>query len=262
MQVECRQIQVHPIPEMTLSRDTVICQGDTITLSVRSRKALSFAWRPDYNISKTDSFDVRVVSEYSTGYSLVMPYASGCIVDTTVHVHVSKNRADAGPDRILGDGARTVLGGPLTSLGEEFTYTWLPSQFISDVSDPNPVVNPPYDYTYYLEVRNSFGCYDIDTVVVRVTCNDLNLPTAFAPESPNMESNSFGLKNRQIIKLNYLRVFDRWGRLVFETTDVTRRWDGKINGEPAPFGVYVWEADGFCIENRRFKRSGNVTLIR
>jgi len=263
MQVQCQQIVVLPIPPMDMSQDTIICQGDTLTLSIRSQTALSFNWRPDYNMGpKADSFDLQVWPEFATDYRVVVPYANGCIVDTGVYVDVSKNKADAGPDRILADGAKTILGGPMTTESSEHTYTWFPTQFITDIATPNAVVNPPYDYTYYLEVRNSFGCYDIDTVVVRIGCNDLNLPNAFAPESSNPNSNRFGVMNRQIVKLNYLKIFDRWGKLVFETTDVTRQWDGSVNGEPAPFGVYVWEADGFCLENKRFKRSGNVTLIR
>src|SRR5690606_5893479 len=126
----------------------------------------------------------------------------------------------------------------------------------------NPEVNPPFDYTYYLEVRNTDGCYDIDTVVVHVDCNDLNLPNAFIPESSNPGVNRFGLLNRQIVKLNSFSVYDRWGRQVFYTTDVTKQWDGKVNGKPADVGVYVWEADGFCTEGKHFKRAGNVTLIR
>jgi len=263
MRVQCKQIVALPIPPLTMTPDTIICQGDSITLHVRSLDALSFNWRPNYNIGpKTDSFDVNVWPEYGTDYRLVMPYANGCVVDTDVYVDVSKIKADAGADRILDDGAKTILGGPMTTEGNQYTYTWFPNQFINDIAGTNPVVSPPYDYTYYLEVRNTFGCYDIDTVVVRVTCNDLNLPNAFSPESPNPKSNRFGLLNRQIVKLNYFRVYDRWGKQVFETTDVTRQWDGKVNGNPAPMGVYVWEADGFCIENKRFKRSGNVTLIR
>ena len=262
MRVECKQIDVIPIPDMTVHNDTIICQGDTIELFVQAFGSLSYTWRPNYNISDTLSFHPKIWPEYTIDYRVVIPYPSGCIVDTGVLVEVRKNRADAGPDRTIFDGARTLLGGPLTSEGTQYTYTWTPNQFINEVGGTNPVVNPPYDFTYYLEVRNDFGCYDIDTVVVRVTCNDLNLPNAFAPESDNPRSNRFGVMNKQIVKLNYLRIFDRWGKQVFETTDVTRQWDGRVNGEPAPFGVYVWEADGFCVEGRRFKRSGNVTLMR
>lgn len=271
MQVECKQIEVLKTPPMSFHNDTTICQGDTITLFIQAFGAMSFTWYPDYNISHTfDSLGtpVKVWPEYTLDYHVVLPYANGCIVDTPVTVAVSKNKADAGPDRTIYDGAKTALGGPMTSVetpqagDPEYTYTWIPNQFISSTTAQNPVASPPFDFTYYLEVRNDFGCYDIDTVVIRVTCNDLNLPNAFAPESGNPASNRFGVLNKQIVKLNYLRVFDRWGKLVFETDDLTGQWDGTVNNEPAPLGVYVWEADGFCIEGQRFKRSGNVTLIR
>jgi gliding motility-associated-like protein len=262
MQVECKQITVIPIPQMTLSNDTVICQGDTIQLFVQAFGAEGYTWRPSYNIDDTSAFAPKVWPEYSVSYYVTIPYSNGCIVDTPIRVDVSKNHADAGPDRTINDGAKTILGGPMTTEGPQYTYTWLPNTFINNIAVPNPVVNPPYDFTYYLEVRNTFGCYDIDTVVVRVVCNDINLPNAFAPESKNSGSNRFGIMNKQIIKLNYFRIFDRWGQLAFETTDVTKQWDGTINSKEAPMGVYVWEADGFCTEGLRFKRSGNVTLIR
>jgi hypothetical protein len=262
MQVECRQIQVIPIPQMTLSTDTVICQGDTIQLFVQAFGSESYTWRPNYHIDDTNGFAPKVWPDFSVAYYVTIPYSNGCIVDTPIRVNVSKNHADAGPDRTIFDGAKTILGGPGTTEGPDFTYTWLPNTFINNLSVPNPVVNPPYDFTYYLEVRNTFGCYDIDTVVVHVTCNDLNLANAFAPDSKNPGMNRFGILNKQVIKLNYFRVFDRWGQLSFETTDVTKEWDGTVNGKPAEMGVYVWEADGFCNEGIRFKRTGNVTLIR
>jgi len=262
MQVECRQIDVLPIPAMTVSNDTFICQGDTVQLQALSPTALSHRWSPLYNI---DTFNVNLVKvnpEFTVPYHIVMTYASGCVVDTSIVVTVSKNKADAGPDRTIFDGAKTVIGGPLTTTGPNYSLQWKPNQFIQDITHPNPEVKPPFDYTYYLEVTNTDGCYDIDTVVVHVTCNGLNLPNAFSPESSNPTMNTFGLMNRQIVKLNSFSIYDRWGVQVFRTTDVTKTWDGKVNGKPAPFGVYVWEADGFCSEGRRFKQSGNVTLIR
>lgn len=263
MQVQCKQIVALPIPPLTLSHDTLICQGDTIDIFAQSITALSYSWSPNYNITDTGNvLAVKVWPEFSVDYHVVMPYANGCIVDTPVKVTVSKNKADAGPDRIIFDGASTVLGGPLTTEGPQYTYTWLPDQFINSTIITNPVAKPPYDFTYYLEVRNTQGCYDIDTVVIRVACNDLNLPNAFSPDSKNAGSNRFGILNKQIVKLNYFRIYDRWGKEVFNTTDITKQWDGTVNGELAPLGVYVWEADGFCSEGQRFKRSGNVTLIR
>lgn len=260
--VECRQIRVLDIPPMTISDDTTICQADTANLIVQSPDAISYTWRPNYNLSDTAGIFIKAYPEYTTTYRINIPYPNGCVVDTAIVVNVWKNRADAGPDRLISDGSYTMLGGPLTTTGSQYTYTWFPDQYMESPYSPVTKVAPASDLTYYLMVRDNNGCVDVDTVIVKVSCDDLNLPNAFQPGSSNGANNTFGLLNHQIIQLNYFRIFDRWGKEVFKTTDVTKRWDGNVNGEPAPLGVYVWEADGFCITQKRFTRSGNVTLIR
>ncbi len=263
MRVGCRVIKVLPIPPMALSHDTTICQGDTIGLEAFSINALSYAWSPDHNITSTSATKVRVWPDYPVQYRIVMNFPSGCVVDTPINVGVNRIKADAGPDRTLHDGAETMIGGPYTTQGPIYAYNWKPAQFINNSITPNPIVSPPYDFTYYLEVTDTAGCVDIDTVVVHVDCNDLNLPNAFAPNPGSTSGNAtFGIKNMQIIKLTAFRIFDRWGKEVFTTTDPTKEWDGTVNGENAPMGVYVWDVDGFCVSGARLRKSGNVTLIR
>lgn len=261
MKVQCKLITVLPVPSIIMPRDTTICQGDTIQLQIVSVNAQSFAWSPNYNINKTDKNTVLVWPAYTTDYRVFLPYINGCTVDTDILVTVRKIKADAGPDRVLHDGATTILGGPLTTRGPQYSYQWTPAQFMDNSLLLNPEVHPPYDFTYYLTLKDTAGCQSVDTVIVHVDCNDINLPNAFAPES--LGSNArFGLANMQLVKLNSFSIYDRWGKQVFTTTDATKQWDGKVNGTEAPVGVYVWEADGFCISGKRFSRSGNVTLIR
>lgn len=267
MMVHCKQIAVLQIPPMVISNDTTICQGDTIALKVLSTTALNITWSPEYNLSSSDDIDVRAWPEYTVQYRILLPYSDGCIVDTSIDVTVHKVKADAGPDRDLADGAATLLGGPFTTMGPQYAYNWHPAQYIDNPQMPNATVRPPYSFTYYLEVRDTAGCIDVDTVIILTTCANLTLPNAFAPKGASPESNlrTFGLINssHSIIKLNYFRIFDRWGKLVFETTDPTQRWDGTVNGEDALFGVYVYDVDAFCGEDgRRIHKSGNVTLIR
>lgn len=261
-QIQCTQVRVLPLPSLTLSKDTTICQSDTASIFIQSPGALSYTWRPNYNISDTAAFFLNLYPEFTTRYFVNIPYPNGCVLDTSVLITVNKNRADAGPDRVLADGGGTLIGGPLTTTGPQYSYRWYPDQYLDNQFSPVTRVNPAMDLTYYLEVRDLNGCLSVDTVVVRVDCNDLNLPNAFAPASGNGATNTFGIMNRQIVQLNYFRIFNRWGQEVFSTTDPTKRWDGNVNGEPAALGVYVWEADGFCISQRRFTRAGNVTLIR
>lgn len=263
MQVQCKIINALPIPAMFISNDTVICQGDSIELIALSLTALNVSWSPNYNISSTTDITVKVSPEYRTDYRITLPYSNGCIVDTGIEVFVHKIKADAGPDRMISDGATTLVGGPNTTIGATYAYNWKPAQYVENALVPNTSVNPPNSFTYYLEVSDMHGCKDIDTVNISVECNDLNLPNAFIPESQTANGNArFGLLNRNIIRLNYFRIFDRWGREVFTTTDPLKQWDGRINGEVAPMGVYVWEADGFCQNNKRINKKGNVTLIR
>ena len=244
-----------------------MCQGDTIKLYAISNYADSFAWYTNYNINAaydhTDS--VKVWPAYSTGYGIKIFYPDGCIVDTVIHVHVSEVRADAGPDRTIADGAVTTLGGPGTSLNGSYNYHWTPYQYVNDTTLAFPNVNPPADYTYYLEVteyNDQYRCQAHDTVVVHVNCGDFYLPNAFAPGTESPGANKFGILNKQISQLNYFRIFDRWGNLVFETSNPADQWDGTYNGSPAPVGVYVWIADGFCNGGKPINKKGNVTLLR
>ncbi len=280
VQSQCAQIFVHNYPKIQFPHDTTICHPrDTIRLYAESVDAQSFTWSPAYNIQALDSSNasVKIWPEYSTTYYLTMPFPDGCIVDTPIHINVVHIKADAGPDRTIFDGASTVLGGPMTTTGPNIHLQWFPSQYLNRTDITNPTSAPSFDYTYYLQVDTTFilpypvdgpnvidtiTCTSMDTVVVHVMCNDLNLPNAFVPAGANPATNRFGLINHQIIKLNYFKIFDRWGALLFETEDPTNKWDGTVNGKNADAGVYVWEADGFCSDGKKFTRTGNVTLIR
>jgi gliding motility-associated-like protein len=262
MEVDCKQIYVENVPPMTISHDTLLCEGDTIQIGVNAQFATGYFWGPRYNISDTQGSKVFVFPAQSTNYTIRVPMRDGCVVDTVIKVDVSHVRADAGPDRTIPDGATTVLGGPNTLVRAGTVYNWFPPEYINDVFSLYPSVNPPSTRTYYMQAINTNGCVDIDTVVVRVTCNGFNLPNAFAPNNQSNLPKTFGMKNRQIVSLYYFRIFDRWGRQVFSTSDPTKEWDGLYNGDPAPFGVYVWEAEGACLNEERIKASGNVTLIR
>lgn len=267
MRVDCKTVTVLKYPPIAINQDTTICQGDTIKLYAVSAQADSFRWQNGYNIDTMYLYrdSARVYPSYSHSYPVTIYYPFGCIVDTAVHVHVSTVKADAGPDRYIRDGANSLLGGPFTSLAGMYKYHWEPFLFLSDSTVPNPYCFPPQDMTYYLtvtELNDTFKCIAKDTVVVRLNCGDFAVPNAFAPGSPYAAVNKFGILNREIVKLNYFRVYDRWGKLVFETTDPAQGWDGNFNDKQCEQGVYVWEGDGFCISGQRIKKHGNVTLLR
>jgi gliding motility-associated-like protein len=265
--MECHTITALPIPSITIVDDTLICQGDTAQLYGIAFGTDTLKWTPSYNNTNTqttiDALFTYVYPEYSRPYHFIAIYPNGCILDSAIVVNVSKVQADAGVDRKVGDGSITVLGGPMTTEGTGFTYQWSPTNFLDNPTAANPISDPFYDMTYSLTVTNSMGCKASDTVVVRVDCDvDINLPNAFVPEDFASGNNYFGILNKNVVKLNHFRIYDRWGKEVFSTTDISEMWDGKFNGVECAYGVYVWTVDGFCNSGKRISKSGNVTLLR
>jgi gliding motility-associated-like protein len=266
MQVDCKLITVLPKPAIDLNNDTLICQRDTILLVANGPGLLTALWDPVYNAIPpydTTSILIHPNEDYRYWVGLDFRANGGCHFDTSVLVRVSRVTADAGPDRWVADGAPTTLGGPRMSFGQEFKYAWNPPLYLSTTNVANPECKPLDVQAYYLEVTNdSSGCIHRDTVWVRTECTEINLPNAFNPVSDRPQNRNFGLLNNNVVKLEYFKIFNRWGQLVFETTDPNKHWDGTQNNIELPPDNYVWIVDGYCDNGKRVKKQGTVLLVR
>lgn len=90
-------------------------------------------------------------------------------------------------------------------------------------------------------------------------------PRLFAPNAITINGDALneGFKLRGVfIKSYQLRIWDRWGTLLFETTDINEAWDGTYKGEPVPSGVFVFEAFGYGKKGKYKSVKGNVTILR
>ncbi len=264
VRTECQQIYVYPHSSITLNiNDTLICQNDTIEVQVLNVDIDSIVWHPSYNIDTTIGNTVNIWPQQNTPYFYTLYFDRDCVVRKSIEVNLSKIAADAGPDRTISDGSSTALGGPNTTVLDGYHYNWTPTIGLTGSEwAPVTTAKPPYNITYYLEVTSDIGCKAIDSVNIIVPCQSVALPNAFSPTAVGNNS-TFKLLNSQFSKINAFRIYDRWGKVVFETTDVNQGWDGTINGTPAQFGVYVWEVDAYCANTlERISSTGNVTLIR
>jgi gliding motility-associated-like protein len=86
------------------------------------------------------------------------------------------------------------------------------------------------------------------------------VPNGFTPDKA--QNNRLMPIIRGNIKLERFRVFDRWGHLVFQTTERGLGWDGKIEGNPAPTGAYVWDYQALSPDGTALKEKGSAMLIR
>ena len=89
----------------------------------------------------------------------------------------------------------------------------------------------------------------------------LTIPNAFSPNNDGT-NDVFRIQVQGYFRLNSLKIFNRWGQMIYETRDLNLGWDGKRNGTPLPVGTYYWIIDGIDMHNKRVNKAGSITLIR
>jgi len=145
-------------------------------------------------------------------------------------------------------------------------FTWTPGTGLSSTSIFNPVatLGPEIDYiTYVVRATNSDGCYGEDDIKVTVfkTGPDLFMPTAFTPNGDGRNDEIYPICVG-IRQLTFFRVFNRWGQMVFSTSQVGKGWDGNIGGKPQSTGNFVYMIQGIDYKGNVIFKKGNLLLIR
>lgn len=156
-----------------------------------------------------------------------------------------------------------------TSTGLVDTWSWtFDGNGSSNLKDPPPVQFPMTnrEASYLIKLvasNNQLGCSDVVQKRVTVLNNCyIAVPTAFTPNGDGL--NDYLFPNNAIKAQNLdFRVYNRWGQLVFETKDWTRKWDGRVGGIPQDPGVYVWFLSYTHSDTgQKVFQKGTTTLIR
>ncbi|MXV16222.1 gliding motility-associated C-terminal domain-containing protein [Hufsiella ginkgonis] len=117
---------------------------------------------------------------------------------------------------------------------------------------------------YQFEVLRKNGCIadKIDVALVAERCSPVSFPSAFTPNGDGV-NDLFRAKPESTASNFRLRIFDKWGALVFSTTDLHGNWDGNnARGRPMPVSTYYWIATFISLENKQVIQKGAVTLVR
>lgn len=191
------------------------------------------------------------VSEASVAGIAACRIASTAVI---INVHAIPT-VNAGPDRVILTGGSAILNS--TVEGENVSYSWSPPNNISDVNILNPVVTPVTDTRYTLTASSSFGCVSQDEVLVKVVTG-IYVPTAFTPNGDG-RNDTWKIPFLDPSFEATVKVYNRWGQLVYHTAATTVSWDGTINGRPQPSGTYIYF---ITFKTNSLQLKGTVTLIR
>jgi gliding motility-associated-like protein len=244
-------VTVNNPPVATVSGTSGICEGTGAILTASGGG--TYTW------SSGGSAAIENVNPTTTTTYTVTVSVGSCSDTATFTVVVFNGpTANAGADATINIGGNTILSG-----NGGGTYSWSPSTGLDNPNIQNPTATPTVTTVYVLTVVDSNGCSSMDTVIVTVTldCGELFIPNIF---SPNGDGHNDVLKvyGTPCVDDFTWQIFDRWGELVYESTDPAEEWDGTFKGKELDPAVFVYKLKGTFITGLEFERSGNVTLVK
>lgn len=258
--------------------DTTICYGATASLTTTIQAGTSYQWGntnalsdPNNNKVPTQPYTFTAFANplLSSSYPISIKN-NGCpnALTDTFNVAVRPPiQPFAGRDTFI------VAGQPLqlnvtANINSGLSYLWSPSTGLSGITIQNPVaiLNTTIDQiTYKVRVTDDVsGCNETTSIKVTVfkTGPDIFVPSAFTPNNDNI-NDIFRPITVGITQLNYFRVYNRYGQLVYESgASESPGWDGTFKGREQPVGVYVWTTSGVSYTGLTITKKGTVALIR
>lgn len=245
-------------PEAYAGEDTTICYGDKVTLEASG--GTSYQWTPEAGLTAPTESTTIANPKTSTDFVVTVTDTLGCPkpVSDSVYIGVIPPvPAFAGNDTIV------IKDQPfqLHATGGA-QYVWTPVEGLNNPNIADPVTNINRDVTYIVTVTTEEGCFATDDIHVRfMTGPEIYIPTGFSPNGDG-QNDVFRPLPVGILKTDFFRVFDRWGRLMYASTEYMKGWDGTVKGNQASIGTYVWVIQGQDINGKTLLYKGTVTLLR
>lgn len=249
-------ITVAPQIVAEVQNDTAICIYDTVQLLVRNGSY--YQWTPVYHISDANAFNPYVFPEESTVYTVYV--SDGCTSDTaSIQIEVMpRPEITAWPDTAVYRFEPVQLF--IESDGIDFS--WSPGEDMDNSESSMPIVSPSETSAYIVTATGENGCTNTDTIsiVVWLRCNRFDIPNAFSPNADGL-NDAFRIVSFGDDAVDDFSIYDRWGKVIFQTSDISQAWDGTSEGKDLETGVYIYLITVQC-EGVRQTLSGTVTLLR
>jgi gliding motility-associated-like protein len=232
--------RINTRPFINAGSDADICEGSGIKLHSTGNNITSYQWNPASEISNPNIADPVVLPMETTEYVLTVAN-SACKASDSVLIVVNKNpKADAGPDKVIIGGQSATLNG--TAGGTDVSYMWTPPEFITLPGTLTPSVTPPANEMYILHVISNKGCGTAtDSVFVKVFTK-VFIPNAFTPNNDGINDTWF-IETLEAYPNAEVKVFNRYGQMVFNNHGVNKSWDGTFKGVLLSPGAYVYTID-------------------
>lgn len=253
-------------PKISLSsNDTTICYGSSVQLDATT-DGTNYRWLTGTNLSLSTTVNPSTTTNYIFMAQTPNAYCTKYVYDTAIVQVTPKIYVNAGNDTSV------VINQPLqlhaiASDSSANIYTWTPAVYLDNGVTSAPIATFPLgiNYQYYtVKATTKEGCYGADNIKITIfqTGTDILVPSGFTPNGDGKNDVSrpilVGIK-----KFNYFKIYNRWGQLVFYTTQIGMGWNGQLNGQQQPSGsTFIYEASGEDYNGHDIDKKGTIVLIR
>lgn len=231
-------------PIVDLGKDTILCEGQRLILNA-ANDGSTYRWQDG---SSLFSFMVTNSGTYS-----VIVEKNGCSISDEITIdYIFKPVINLPPETTLCFSEKIILDASFPNA----MYKWQDGSAL-----PQYTVGQPGTYT--VQVSNSCGITTGFTEVKYENCNcQFFMPAAFTPDKDN-RNDAFGPGWQCMFSEYSLKIFNRFGQILFNATDPSNKWTGSFNGKEQPAGGYVWVLQyKEKLTGRIVNKKGTVLLLR
>lgn len=241
--------KVYPI---TGNPDRIRCLPDTIILHGPDN-FISYSWSPNYNINNVSFKNVIVQPSTDTTYYLKAEKTPGCFSYDTIQLKVRQaQQVSLGSDI-------NVCAGEMIKIDATNSF----AKYLWNTGSTSSFINADRRDFYWVQATDANGCISRDTISLEwKTCPvAFWAPTAFTPNGDD-KNEQFKIHFKGYMLQYELKIFNRWGQLIFNSHDPQQPWDGTFKGQKLKSDSYVWMCNYQLYGEEKKLERGTVTLIR
>ncbi len=265
-------VRVVQRPLIDITGDTVICINASLLHSgiflQPDTSAVSWQWSfPNGNTSTQQNPPAQTYTTAGTFTIITIATNSTGCKDTTRQIIVVNPLPTVAmpPTLTVQNGFPQTI--PATYTPNTISWIWSPATGLSCTNCPTPDAGPKFDTFYQVYFTDNNGCSNTGSIMVYVICKNANLfiPNTFSPNGDG-SNDVFYPRGRGLERVKLLRIFNRWGEVVFEkrdfpVNDASSGWNGTYKGKIPQPDVYVYQAEVYCENGDIIKLNGNIALV-
>lgn len=260
-----KNIEIYPVPDADFSVQPV-CENLRVPVINRttniSTSTVNYLW--DFGDGHLDNTATPIYSYPAAGrYTIKLTVSTAqCPVSFKLKsINVIIDAQAKGITYPVKDAAFN-FNEPLQARQIGNSVTWSPATQLNSRYSYSPIFRGTTAQLYTIQLKTAHGCITVDTQLVKTHKKiEIHVPTGFTPGDDNLND-----RLRPVLigfeKVNYFRIYNRWGVLLFSMNSNQPGWDGKVNGNPAEMQTVIWMIEAIDVDGKVHNKQGATILIR